>query len=334
MKYIPIFRLKSIENSILSNELKNDKKIIPLVEVTDEDIFYNSISNLCNKYDNPLVELPLYLALRPNKHQLGVTEIIDKYSTSDDPQISFYNEYKKSPYYHVGKDEIPDLKYIPVLSSVPSDITYSNFIDRYNVLSKTFDSIGLRIFVYSIQITKPQSDNLKKITEILKDNDIILLDVLSYVNVEQQVNDNISAMIKILNKKNMYILNLMDYDGINNIINLGPNLSTTMKISGFGDFATMIRYEPSGSGGSTTKRIRFYNFNSNYLLNFQHDSSYSGAVRLLKQSVDWTQVKQSDHFLQCDYCQAVDNNTYNQNHVWWKRFRMVHYINSILNNTF
>ncbi len=50
MQYIPILRFRSVENSLLSDEIDNTNTVFPLVEITDDELFEQNISNGSGAY--------------------------------------------------------------------------------------------------------------------------------------------------------------------------------------------------------------------------------------------------------------------------------------------
>ena len=336
MKYVPILRFRSIENTLLSDEIKNSDNIIPLLEIVDEEIFEKFIANTCNKFDKLMVELPIYLSERPNKYQTDVLDILNKYESSEeDSQISFYKDCQKDKNFNLVTEDYPDLGFIPVISTIPRNITYSDFISKYNNLKNLFNEVAFRFFVYSTDITPEQKENILTISNSIRDNDIILLDILGFENVEGQIRKNLEEIISMLNEKQIYILNAFDYNGNNDTHNYSPLIAKELNTSGFGDFATTVRYEAGGGGGGQTKRIRFYEYNNHNLIHFQHESSYTGATQFLKQSQFWKEIirEEENHLSICSYCNAIEQDIYNNGHSWWKQYRIMHYINSILNHT-
>lgn len=336
MKYIPIFRLKSVENTLLSNEINNTENLTPLLEITDNETFEESISNLCKKFNKIMVELPLYLSTRPNKHQSGVLDIINEYeSTEGDSQVAFYKDYQKDKKMNLLKEDYLDLGFTPVISTIPSNTTYSDFLKKYNDLKDSFNEIAFRLFVYSTEITDAQKENIQNIVNSIRDTDFILLDVLGFENVEVRTRNNLEEIIKLFDKNEIYILNAFDYDGGKNTHNYSPLLSKELKTTGFGDFATIPRIEAGGGGGAQTKKIRFYNYNTNNLMHFIHETSFQGAIPQLEQSEYWKELKddEENHLAICSYCNSIEQKTYNYSQSWWKKYRIMHYINSIMNHT-
>ena len=136
-------------------------------------------------------------------------------------------------------------------------------------------------------------------------------------------------------KNEIYILNAFDYDGSNDTHNYSPLISKELNTSGFGDFATIPRYEAGGGSGAQTKKIRFYNYNNNTLMHFIHESSFQGALQEFKQTQYWQEIEngEENHLGICNHCRSIEQETYNNSQTWWKKYRIMHYINSILSHT-
>lgn len=111
--------------------------------------------------------------------------------------------------------------------------------------------------------------------------------------------------------------------------NFGPIFSYRYDLDGFGDFATEKRFPPAG--GRAQRRIIRYYYWDRYLLKEIARTSYHSAASQLRASSYWT--NHAYHIPSCNVCREVDNHRYNEGHSYWKRFRILHYLNSITNET-
>jgi len=95
------------------------------------------------------------------------------------------------------------------------------------------------------------------------------------------------------------------------------------------DFATEKRFPPAG--GRAQRRIIRYYYWDRFMLKEIARRKYHFAADQLKKSRYW--ANHTSHISSCNACTEVQNNLYNEGHVFWKRFRILHYLNSILNET-
>ncbi|MFH1229706.1 MAG: hypothetical protein V1678_04770, partial [Candidatus Aenigmatarchaeota archaeon] len=222
---------------------------------------------------------------------------------------------------------------IPVASSEENtDEAYEKLLITFNELKKTFPRIAVRIFVSHIQVTPHQEAQLRVISDNLRKDDIILLDVIAFEGVEQPVLSNVKTICSLLPAGNeKHILNAFDIrTNRGEVHNYGPLLAKHLGFNGFGDFATSLRYEPKG-GRQGKKIIRYYVGDSNNKLVHFVDTAFSRSLSLLKASAYWTQAIGRGHNKNCAGCLITA--TPNESMTFWKKFRILHYIFSILNDT-
>lgn len=325
MEYIPLLRLKSTEESILLEELDITENIFPLVEVVDQEEFVENINIIEEKFGDIMVDLPLYLSERTesnNKHRNDVREILERHGSVDiNGQTNFYLSEENS--------------IIPVVSTFSHDIDYDNLISGFNSLENEFERIAIRIFVFSRGMTDDQIENLNQLANSIRNEDILLLDLLEFEDVMEPVISNISEINNIFQHNNTYLLNAFDVEIDRDVHNYTPVLAKSFGFNGFGDFATIPRWEGGyGYGGPGRRIIRFYAYNDNRLVHFVHEDDFTDAVGFLKDSIYWEDAQDDNHPDNCNYCNHVDNDNFNRGPTWWKKYRIIHYINSIYYHTF
>lgn len=330
MNYIPILRLGPIETRLMTNELSG-KDILPLLEITDASNFAKGLKTANEKFgSNFMVELPLYLSEAENKHLDRVSQLIVNAQRNSGKLSAQSNFYMKN------REVIP----IPVISAEernPLSI-YNQIISRFQDLKDHFESVAIRIFVSHLRLTEGARNEIKTIFDIMRPKDMLLLGVVNFEGVELGVHKNLSEIMKTKseenNKNKVYILNAFDIRDIRSEThNYNPLLCKTFEMDGMGDFATISRLEPSGGGGSPTRIIRFYYYWDHKLVPFVSPAGgYLDALRRLKNSPIWKKALDDKHVENCEACQEAEN-TSNEGHSFWKKFRILHHINSMLTGT-
>lgn len=322
MRYIPILRLGTIESKMLQNEL-NGLKILPLLEITHNTILTKWAGTIARNYKgNYMVDLPLYLLYTLNKHTSQIASIMRTIPTNTgvSPQAAFYIQNKKW------------IK-IPVASSEENDMSasYDNILITYNELKEHFPKIAVRIFISHIQFSQVQKAKLKLIFDSLREGDIILLDVMAFEGIEQPVLNNLEEIVKMNPKNEIYLLNAFDIrTNLSDVHNYNPLLAKKFNFAGFGDFATSLRYEPA-AGQQGRKIIRYYVGDvQNKLVHFP-SNTYSNSMNDLKASQYWQQAVSRRHNSTCRACASIAN--WNEGHNFWKNFRIVHHVFSMLHDT-
>jgi len=180
-------------------------------------------------------------------------------------------------------------------------------------------------------------DSFNKLIKAIRPGDILLLDVLGFSGVESQVVSNIRKIIRVAQKKDkdidIFILNAFDTSQ-ENCHNYGPLLTAYFSLNGFGDFATDERIRPKGGSGAPTRIIRYYDPLSFTLWFFtEKTAGYEGAKEKLINSGYWSAISNPQHQKRCRVCREVANNLNKNDHSYWKRFRILHYLNCLVHET-
>lgn len=160
-------------------------------------------------------------------------------------------------------------------------------------------------------------------------NDLLLLDIFSISGYESQIDANMQLMSSLAKKLSLRVFALNAFEPANASHNYGPLFSHRYKLAGFGDFATEKRFPPGGGQGEN-KIIRYYQWTKFTLTEFRRPT-YNSAASALKATHYWS--KHPKHLPRCDACTEVHRNLFNESHVYWKRFRVLHYLNSIAKET-
>jgi len=310
---------RTVEYEII-NEAPN-RSIIPLVEVINEHNLNQFYHNLKRRYEEVWVDLPYYLAEKSNLFLSKVKQLRGKYMPN--PRSFFIN----------NKNNLD----VPVVSA-PFSYSFNSERNIYNSIKTDFDKIAIRVRVPTVDITT-YANMLSSFTHLInsmKDEDNLLLDVFQFSSVESQVVSNIREMNKIARKRNIgvYILNAFETNLLN-CHNYGPLLTAGFSTDGFGDFATDERFRGSG-GRSITRTIRYYEplYHTLWFFTERSGLRYVGAKRKLVRSPRWHSTSLNRiHLSICKVCDEVNNNVNKKNDFYWKRFKMLHYLYCINNET-
>jgi len=327
MQYIPIMRLGPVETALL-NDL-HGLDVFPLLEVIEPRNFLRALKSAKSDFGNNfMVELPLYLSGTDNKYRAGVSQLIAYFQTKDkSAQTNFYIKYK---------DIIP----IPVISAPergPSG-QYSEMASRFQEIKDHFERVAFRMFIFHYDLTEQEKNQIKIILDLMRGDDLLLLDVVQFEGLQSGVVKNLSEIVEIKsnkgNKNKVFVLNAFDIRDIRcETHNYGPLLCKKMNLDGLGDFATMRRVEPLGGGGSPTRIIRYYDPWNYKLVPFVSTSGgYTDALTRLKTSGEWARAVSEGHVRKCKACKEAEV-TRSRDHRFWKRFRILHHVKSMVADT-
>lgn len=326
MEYIPIFRYKITENQILLGDLNSTYPISPHLEIVDGEFFNSKITELKMRYPELLIELPIYLTESSNKHTEEVNNLMTQYQHQTlTPQANFYIQ------------NVANIS-TPVVSCMISDMSYLPLLRIVREIKETFNKIAVRVFVKFTDLTQNQKTNLQQVFSELRNGDIVLLDILQFEGVESQVMNNLDELITLIrNEKRdikIFLMNAFDVDNASSPFhNFTPLLTKIFGTDGFGDFALIYRFEGGGGGGATTKSIRYYNPLVHTLVHFVDKATYIRARAQMIASNHWNNVNQTGHLIHCNVCTEVNTSQHNEGHTYWKRFKIVHYIRSLISHT-
>ena len=326
MDYIPIFRFGTVEARLLQRDLGN-LKIIPLLEITNKSVMQNLCGKIAREFTGEyFVELPLYLmGNRTTKHMQGLMDILKSLTppTQNTPPLS-----------HQANFYIQNKKWIKIPVASSGDIhSYSDMQATYNAIKPHFDKVAIRILIDEIQLSSQRQAILKLLFSQLRETDVVLIDILRFDSVEQPVLSNLRTVLTMIPPQNKrYILNAFDiHDNRSEVHNYGPLISKHFGMHGFGDFATIIRYEPPG--GSPGQRIvRYYIAQNQHKLLHYARNCFADAFADIKQSPHWNNSQSFGHLSYCKGCKYAVTNA-NEGQTFWKEFRILHYIFSIVNDT-
>lgn len=291
------------------------KGIKPLIEVVSIDIFSRFASLLRRKYGEVMVDFPLYLLESGNRFYESVQDLRTQYPNP----ISFFQAFKSSID-------------IPVISASHTGIldygVESSFVQN---MKKDFGKLAVRARVPTFDLSRTPTilDSYQSLLNSMDKNDILLLDVFSMSGIENQINLNLELMSRLGKEKNLELFVLNAFEPFESRHNYGPIFSYRYGLDGFGDLATERRFPLAG--GRAQKRIIRYYYWDRYILMEIANVNYHSAASQLRNSSYW--VNHAHHIPSCNVCNEVNNNFYNEGHSYWKRFRILHYLNSITNET-
>jgi hypothetical protein len=315
MEYIPIFRFGATEVRILQKIPHRD--IFPLLEIVNIKRL-KSITKVKSRFHKgTMVELPLYLGQSRNKHFGNVLSILTDLEGSSraDKQVNFYKIHK-------------DLIDIPVISTDNDNIVnYSTLPESFNSIKDDYKKIAIRIFITALELSSQNTNHLKKLMGIIRENDIVLLDIVHINNAEAAIMKNIElikALIPETNLKNTMVLNAFDVSSQHvDIHHFAPLINKKFNLGGFGDFATIPRDEGAGGIG-TTAIIRYFFPRDLNLIHFVN-TSFRRAKTELEASTYWAALMGNGHYDKCDACKKI-HTSHTESKTEWKIFRIWHHI--------
>lgn len=311
-KYIPIIRDGRNERSVVQDLApygasgNSNSSLFPLIEITDEDDLANLVTYR-RVAGEIMVELPIYLLPSADQNSQNVR---DTYQDNNSDLAEFYrNELDAS-----------DVPVITGLSDRPVD--YSNLLGRYRDVISDFSKVAVRIFVRSVELDNRQISDLRTLLSNVRDQDIVLLDQVDVSGFEHPAYSNLQTLADEIQGNDTFMLNAFKYDESPH--NYGPVLTVDLDFNGFGDFGINRRFNPPMGGGPPTVYIRHYLEDMCELEDFSGDD-YGEA---------FTSLRASPHFNQnhCHFC-SNEAMSGNRDHSTWKRFRMGHYMDCILDDT-
>jgi len=304
---------RSVEYKLIDEAPKGE--IIPLLEVINEVHLSNFYPKLKRKYGEVWVDLPYYLSEHSNKFQESVDGLITSYKSSP---ATFFLTHKNN-------------LDVPVVSA-PDSYSFDSERAIYNSIKDEFYKIAVRVRVPTVDITTAMESSLKQLVNAMRIEDVLLLDVFQFSSVESQVTSNIKKMNNIAQQKNIgvYVLNAFETFQAN-CHNYGPLLTAYFSLVGFGDFATEERFKPARAWGGRASIIRYYVPSSYDLWFCKEKAGYDSAKGKLVKSGHWANTSTTQHRSRCTVCDEVNKNKHNKDHIYWKRFKILHYLNCIAN---
>ncbi len=293
----------------------SSKGIKPLVEVVDTEILHRFSRLLRAKYGEVMVDLPYYLLEADNKFSDSISNIFRQYPDQAD-------------FFHKNKSMVD----IPVVSA--QHIGNRDYDSENAIMQRIkgeFEKVAVRVRVPSFNLG--MATTIKRSYESLVNNmhksDLLLLDVFDISGYESQINSNLELMSDIGKKQNINVFVLNAFEPVDTGHNYGPLFSFRYGLDGFGDFATEKRY-PQAGGRAAKKIIRYYLWEKFILKEIKRDD-YNIAAATLKASRFWS--NHSSHISSCSACNDVQHNRFNRGHTFWKKFRVIHYLHCIGNET-
>jgi len=300
--------------------------LLPLLEVIDDGVWDRYYYELNRRFGAVYVELPLYLNERRNK-----------WWNEGDNKCRNINDQNCVDFFSNNDHRLD----IPVVSWGHNDrnirLDFSAETQLLSNVKDNFDHVGLRIGLpsYDIQSLPLTSTSLINLLGSLDSSDTLFIDIFSVGSLIQQRLSNLTYVLRNIPSTvdNIYILNAFEPDHMSH--NYGPYLARHFNIRGFGDFATEHRFPAKmkrpPDAEPYRRNIHYYNWNRFELYTFSEYDSYKRAAAVMRSSGIWQ--SNAAHLQNCPACVRVENDDYNNWTVYWKEFRIKHYIYSILNET-
>lgn len=311
--YVPILRdggnernvMRNFSQSSLTGEGGRTIEMAPVVEVTDADDL-DQLTPYDEAGDFLMVELPQYLTDRSNEHQDSVTSLIDDYGSV-------------AEFYLTESDRID----IPVISGSIDPVDYTEYLPMYRAVSEEFDRIGIRLMFQDLatSLAQSQRDTLMNLAEQVRDDDIVMLDLVDNRTSDQLLAD-LEFVADLFDSNLVTVLNAFDaYNGFPE--NKSPHIANRIGAAGFGDFGINSRFDPEGGFAPPTTKYRHYHPNHSVVQVFK-GNGYEEASQELS---DWGEFERTH----CDGCRRADRtSSYDPN--TWTQIKMEHYFSSVLNN--
>ena len=311
--YVPILRndvnerkaIQRLRQDSFSEYPTEELKMLPLVEVTDEDDL-NALRAYRDVGEAVMIELPRYLAEQENKYQEAVSELIEDYGSITD----FYR----------GK---VDSKYVPVVSGSNNPIDYSEHLSMYRELREDFDRLAVRLIFRgtSESLTDVQRNSLEELGAEVRERDIILFDI-GDSSVTEPLLEDLEYLSGVFKQPTKAVLNAFDaYNERPN--NQSPHLAEDIGASAFGDFGINKRFKPNPEDGFAPPRVKHRHYVPNHSTVEQFEGeNYEEAAEALSGWSEWDESH-------CEGChRAASTNNYDVN--TWVQIRMEHYFRSVL----
>lgn len=300
-----------------------DTNITPLLEVIDQSIFHPFRTSLRRRYNVVFVEFPAYLNEQGNKFRVKPNTTLRNYTNC----IDFFNSIS------LGTD-------IPVVSAYhdPRDILIDYSIES-RLLERIIDEISevaVRTRIPSVNLRNTDSLNsYNNLLDILNGRGSLFLDIYNLSSGFVQKISNLRLMCNLAINQGIPVYVFNAFEPRDMAHNFGPFFSKYYDLKGFGDFATELRFPRSvridRPYREVRKTIRFYNWNRFILKDFS-DYAYNGALSQLTTSRLW--INNNAHISSCPVCRDVSLGLYNRSRIYWKAFRIQHYLHCITNETF
>lgn len=317
--YAPVLRDGMYERSVMEafggfRPFTDDGTLdlMPVIELTAKGDLEN-LGTYREAGTPVLVDAPQYLTQTPEPN--GLTERVETMLDGDGP-ITFLND---------NSDKVN----VPVVSGPLEDsFDYTELIDRYHRLSDDFDRAALRVFIPPSELQANQLDALREVKSEITDADLVLLDYIrsGSLNLSEPGRENLRKAATIFKGNQRTILDAFNvYDGEN--YNFGPDIARETGVAGFGDFAVDRRFPAEQAppvGQYDTRNIRHYDYEEREVKKFQGDG-FNGGGSASDELQSWSKWN-SDH---CEFCKEADV-TSSEGMGTWKKIRMGHYIESVI----
>lgn len=317
--YVPILRNKQNERAVIQKfgglnhftTRHHDRVLKPLIEVQSR----NDLKDLDPFLDagaGVFVDLPIYLKEQRTKMGPEITKTINQHGGRE-------NFYRK----HEFRVQTPVIS-----GTVAPPVEYGIHISHHMALEDTFPSLAHRLMVRTTSdaFGEDQLSKLERLASIARnDSDKIFFDVVDTVHDPQSepFRRRIQTLTEIFSEFDKGLFNVINvFD--KQINNFTPSVAEELDFEAIGDFGLNNRY-PRGGGPTPTKILRHYHPQRGVVREFRGDD-YSEASEELLEWDEWDPTH-------CEFCRTAQRAAEGQQHNTpskWKRIRMGHYIESVL----
>lgn len=335
-KYVPILKNRREELNVFKalNQIPISKKVLPLIEVVQERTQTNSKTFFYEdliKFSNP--DIPIMVDIQKMSKPTGTSDAVKQFLTKVKRDFNYQISLFKNL---LG---IPNL--IPVISYDPNDYEINEIIR----IEKELRDIGYNSIAYRLKIG---FFNLpfNEISKVIKDNDIIILDLETLLYSNPDHVDKYNKVISLKSTKNVTIvlihsvlkkemtnvglINGAKIDGLND--GMRKNYDK-LGFDAFGDYAC-VKGELPPSGGTISPGFIFYSWNHDCYIGFngrkaQLTEFKDHIVPNIIKSIYWNEYTNSHKkvCLGCSKILEVHNGIEEgKSQSLWKRISMSHYI--------
>lgn len=330
--YVPVIKNRQEEFTALKNLLKIpiSNKILPLIEVVHENIRNKNLLDQINSLNcsNFPIMIDIPIIFNPISTTPEIKNFLIKYSRNIDERVTLLNTLNKLN------------NIIPVISYDINNYMTGSLSTEENKLRSNFSKIAFRIKIKYIDKA------LNEITKLLKNDDIVILDIDNLNNNNSSLTDYYNKINSIKDKHkittiiiNSVIPKDLTNKGLDNglpIVEADNSLRDNYikyGFNAFGDYAT-IKSELPHLGGTISPGFIFYSWHSNSYIGFNSivkslDEFKKNIIPSVVKSTYWSKYSKS-HKENCPGCQKILNVLNNidsgKSQALWKRVSIMHYI--------
>ena len=341
--YVPVMKNRTVEMSVLSQlsgiGVFNNTTVFPLVELIQKKTRSNNKNTVLDDLavllnENP--EMPLMVDFLKSTKLNNTTDAIRNYVALSTRQVDFCIE-------EILKLSSFSERVIPVISSLSNSVSLDRITYEATEYRKVFPRVAFRIRTQDFEHV------FSHIESLLKENDIVLLDIESsphmnpaFKKIYERISDSkkqkkfISIVINATRPESLTNKSMADGEPIgqiNNSLKDSYYKDDMNKFDGFGDYACIVASLPT-KGGRISPTGIFYSNDNNFFVAYRGRSDLLSefedyiAPRIVK-SEYWKEYT-AGHHQECPGCQeilSIRKGVKNgKNQAQWKMITMLHYI--------